>query len=438
MLGVSIVGGTVSEAFKQMVGISKPIPEALGGRTIKKYAMTDSNSVRISNTLWKMRGAALKIGQILSNMEDLVIPQTIKQAFERARREADIMPKAQVIEMLEKELGKEWQNKFSEFNLYPIAAASIGQVHEARLRNGKKVAVKIQYPGIAESIDSDFKNLKRLIRLLGIFPRGLYLDELMNNTRKELHEEWDYFVESEKQQTYKLLLHTPDYINDYYVPEIFKDASTKHILTQEFISGFPVDELYTYPQEIRDRAGELMLKLWIHELFLFKFMQTDPNPANFYYDVESNRINLIDMGAARHFKDDFVNKYFQIVYGAAINDKERIIEYSKQVGFLTGEENKQMLESHSKSAMFVGEPFKHKGHYFDFGDSDISKNLLKELPVMIKNRLSPPPQEVYSLHRKLSGAYFMWIKLKSRVNSRDLFRDVAEKFIRNNNLSHKF
>ena len=136
-------------------------------------------------------------------------------------------------------------------------------------------------------------------------------------------------------------------------------------------------------------------------------MQTDPNPANFYYDLETNQINLIDFGAAHKYKDRFVHDYFQIVNGSVEGDKDKIIEYSKKLGFLTGEENKQMLASHSKSALFIGEPFKHKGPYFDFGNSEISKGLLREIPVMLKNRLSPPPQEVYSLHRKLSGAYFM-------------------------------
>ena len=385
-LGVSIIGGTISEAFKQRVGLSKPLPEAEGGRALKRYAMTSSNSERLSSTLCKMRGAALKIGQILSNVEDHVIPNTIKQAFERARQEADIMPKYQVTEMLGRELGSDWEKNFSEFSLYPLAAASIGQVHEARLKDGTKVAVKVQYPGIEQSIESDFKNFKRLIDVLGIFPKSLYLDELMSNTSKELYEECDYFEEANKQIDYRQLLNIPDYENDYYVPRVYDDLSTKHILTQEFIYGVPIDELYTYPQAVRDRAGELLLKLCIHELFLLKFMQTDPNPANFYYDVNSKRINLIDCGAARYFDDDFVDQYFHIVYGAAINDTERIIEYSKSIGFLTGEENRMMLNAHAKSAMYIGEPFKHEGPFFDFGDADISQRLLEELPVMLQNR----------------------------------------------------
>ncbi|CAI2362267.1 unnamed protein product [Moneuplotes crassus] len=432
-LGISLVGGTISAALKQNLGISRPLPEVVGRRRLARYAMTDDNSNRLSNTLCKMRGAALKIGQILSNTEDSVIPPSMQRAFDKARQNADIMPKYQVIQMLERELGQDWESNFKEFNMYPIAAASIGQVHEGVLQDGTKVAIKIQYPNIARSIDSDFSNFKRLLKVLGAAPDSLYIDELFTNVKTELHEECDYIVEAEKQEYYKKMLDCENYTNDYYVPKVYDNLSTKHILTQEFINGLPIDELHNCPQTIRDRAGELLLKLCLHEIFLLKFMQTDPNPANFYYDLEENRFNLIDLGAAHHYKESFVHDYFQIVEGAVLGDKDKIIDYSKKLGFLTGEENRVMLESHSNSAMFIGEPFKHQDAFFDFGNSEISRKLIEEIPVMLRNRLSPPPQEVYSLHRKLSGAYFLCIKLKSRVNSRELFSEVSEKYKLANN-----
>ena len=160
-LGVSILGGTLSEALLQGIGVRERTQSTKSG--LRKYALNERNAERISLTLCKMRGAALKIGQILSNMEDSVIPPAIKQSLERARKEADIMPKEQVTKMLEQELGSDWQKEFRELNLYPIAAASIGQVHEGITKDGQKVAVKIQYPGVQKSIDSDMANFQRLI-----------------------------------------------------------------------------------------------------------------------------------------------------------------------------------------------------------------------------------------------------------------------------------
>ena len=124
------------------------------------------------------------------------MPPVIRDAMEKARSEADIMPIKQVVRNFERAFGADWQRHFKEVNLYPFAAASIGQVHEAVLADGLKVAMKMQYTGIANCIDADLDNFKLLIDVLGVFPRGLYLNELINVTRKELHHECDYTREA--------------------------------------------------------------------------------------------------------------------------------------------------------------------------------------------------------------------------------------------------
>ena len=144
-----------------------------------------------------MRGAALKIGQLLSTSEESVLPPILREAMEKARSSADIMPIADVVRIFEKAWGPEWQKNFKEINLYPFAAASIGQVHEAVLVDGTRVALKVQYTGIANSIDSDLDNFKMLVDVLGVFPRGLYIDELIRVSRHELRDECNYIREAE-------------------------------------------------------------------------------------------------------------------------------------------------------------------------------------------------------------------------------------------------
>ena len=116
----------------------------------------------------------------------------MRDAMEKARSEADIMPIKQVVRIFERMYGPSWQENFKEINLYPFAAASIGQVHEAVLADGTHVALKVQYTGISNSIDSDLDNFKMLVDVLGVFPRGLYIDELIRVSRVELHDECDY------------------------------------------------------------------------------------------------------------------------------------------------------------------------------------------------------------------------------------------------------
>ena len=154
--------------------------------------MNEKNAKRLAENFKKMRGGALKIGQILSTSEESVLPPVIRDAMEQARSEANIMTLKQVTQNFIRELGQDWQKNFKEVNLYPFAAASIGQVHEAILTNDMRVAIKMQYTGISNSIDSDLNNFKRIVDLLGVFPRGLYLNEAIDVARGELHWECDY------------------------------------------------------------------------------------------------------------------------------------------------------------------------------------------------------------------------------------------------------
>lgn len=354
------------------------------------------------------------------------MPEPIKQALEKARAEANIMPKSQLKKILKKEYGTNWKQKFSKFDEKPFAAASIGQVHFAETHSGERMAIKIQYPGVAQSIDSDLNNLKNLFNLFKIFPKGLYIDDLIKNLGNELRMECNYIEEAEKQRHFKEMFQEDKY---FFVPEVKREFCSNLILASQFVDGDNVDELDDVSQEIRDKVGSKILELCLRELFEFNYMQTDPNPANFFYDRERDRINLIDFGAARRFDKEFVDNYMKIVYSAATNDKETLLEYSKKIGFLNGKENEIMRDSHANATFAVGEPFNiNNEEIFDFGNQNLTKRIYKLLPLMLKHRLKAPPTEVYSLHRKLSGAYLICIKLKSRVKSKKMFFDLYDKF----------
>lgn len=170
------------------------------GSFVKTHILSKKNAEKLSMTLCKMRGAALKIGQALSMQEDYLVPPEIKEAFEKARQSANIMPEYQLEKVLREALGDNWEkDNFLEFNRRPFAAASIGQVHKGVLKDGRSVAMKVQYPGVAGSIDSDLNNLKRLMDYTGVFPKTMFLDDFIKNTRVELKEECDYVKEAEKQ-----------------------------------------------------------------------------------------------------------------------------------------------------------------------------------------------------------------------------------------------
>ena len=150
--------------------------------------MTPSNIRRVADELAKMRGAAMKVGQLISMDSGEFLPPELADIMARLRAEADFMPPRQLKQVLNAELSENWLSNFAHFDVRPIAAASIGQVHKARLKDGREVAIKVQYPGIARSIDSDVSNVGRLMKLSGLVPPGLELDPFLDEARKQLHE----------------------------------------------------------------------------------------------------------------------------------------------------------------------------------------------------------------------------------------------------------
>lgn len=175
-----------------------------------------------------------------------------------------------------------------------------------------------------------------------------------------------------------------------------------------------------------------MLELCFRELFEWKVMQTDPNPANYLYDKEQQRLNLLDFGAGRDFSDEFLGNYIEVIHGAYTSDRDKILDNSYKLGFLTGEENREMLNAHNTGVMIVGEPFRTptSEDLYDFGTAEFTEKVVQILPTMSKHRLTPPPQEVYSLHKKVVGTYLMCIKLRAQVPARKIFEETYENWQR--------
>lgn len=437
-LGLSMLSSATTSTIK-----SKIMNEE--NTSFKSHLINDKNSDRLSKTLCKMRGAALKFGQILSTFEDIVIPEPLRSALEKARQEANAMPKHQLLKTLSDDLGDNWESKFETFEIEPFAAASIGQVHFARIKNNNlilPVAVKIQFPGVAQSIESDLNNIKRVFKYLNIIPKGMYIDKLIDNLGTEIKEECDYFLEMDRQEHYKNLIANDKHLNKIFVvPEVYRDLSNNNIITSSFLHGVNVDELDNESQEVKDFVGEKLLELCLREIFIFKFMQTDPNPANFFLlkdpatqvnYAKNVKIGLLDFGAARDYKENFIKTYMNIVYNGTYFNKEKVIKFSQDLGFLTGFESEIMLNAHANSLFAIAEPFSQMvdniNQIFDFGNQKVTSRIYKELPIMLKHRLTSPPTEIYSLHRRLSGAYLMCIKLKSRVKSHLLFKNIIKEF----------
>jgi len=430
-LGVGIAFGTVGDLAGRLFGSGNE------GNPLS----SEANADRLAATLCRMRGAALKMGQMLSIQDESLLPPGLVRALNQVRQGADAMPNYQLVQQMESQLGIGWRRKFESFEESPFAAASIGQVHRATVRNKdgslRNVVVKVQYPGVANSIESDLRNLTMLVSLTGLAPKGLFLENVVRVGRDELKVECNYLNELANQQAFQTLVADDEFLrsNKFRVPDAIEELTTEQVIVSDYCPGGTIDKVKRMDQDERNRIGRAIMYLTMQELFVWRLMQTDPNWGNFLYDIGSRTTTLIDFGATREYPKDFVDGYLRIVWANANRDEPTLMDMSRKMGFLTGEENELMLQAHKLSGFTLGEPFAADDP-FDFEGSRISSRMSEHTSVFLKHRLTPPPEEVYTLHRKLAGAFMLCIKLGAHVRCRSLLEDIMRNHVFDDGMPH--
>ncbi|XP_018871629.2 atypical kinase COQ8B, mitochondrial isoform X5 [Gorilla gorilla gorilla] len=422
-LAVGLGLGVLAEMAKKSMPGGRLQSEGGSGLDSSPF-LSEANAERIVQTLCTVRGAALKVGQMLSIQDNSFISPQLQRIFERVRQSADFMPRWQMLRVLEEELGRDWQAKVASLEEVPFAAASIGQVHQGLLRDGTEVAVKIQYPGIAQSIQSDVQNLLVVLKMSAALPAGLFAEQSLQALQQELAWECDYRREAACAQNFRQLLANDPF---FRVPAVVKELCTTRVLGMELAGGVPLDQCRGLSQDLRNQICFQLLKLCLRELFEFRFMQTDPNWANFLYDASSHQVTLLDFGASREFGTEFTDHYIEVVKAAADGDRDCVLQKSRDLKFLTGFETKAFSDAHVEAVMILGEPFATQGPY-DFGSGETARRIQDLIPVLLRHRLCPPPEETYALHRKLAGAFLACAHLRAHIACRDLFQDTYHRY----------
>ena len=405
-----IAGGVAAGGLKALAQGKRP--------DLASLLMTPANGLRVTEGLSHLRGAALKLGQMLSMDSGAVLPEQLTAILARMRDDAQPMPPKQLQAVLNAEWGAGWYGRFQRFDVRPFAAASIGQVHRAVLPGGRMLAIKVQYPGVRDSIDSDVDNMASLMRLPGLLPRGMDLAPLMAEAKRQLHGEADYLAEAQHLARFRALLEgSPDFI----LPELEPDLCTAQVLAMSYVESAPLESLTTAPQSTRDRVAFALIDLVLRELFEFGVMQTDPNLANYRYHLKTGRIVLLDFGAVQPIAPDLTADFRRLLGVALDGDPGAIREAMLQIGYFapdTAPHHQDLIQSLFDMSMA---PLRQETP-FDFGQSDLLERLRdRGLALGTERDLAHvPPAATLFLHRKIAGTYLMAAKLGARVALRPM------------------
>lgn len=405
-----VLGGMAATGVRQMAQGQRPsLPDLL---------LTPRTARRIARDLGRMRGAAMKLGQMLSMDTGLVLPPEVTSILAALRDDAPHMPPKQLQEVLNAEWGPGWLKGFARFDVRPFAAASIGQVHRARTRDGRDLAIKVQYPGVRASIDSDIGNVATLLRLPGLMPGGMDLAPLLREARRQLHLEADYLSEARRLTAFCDLLAGSE---TFRLPELQPDLSTPQVLAMSYVEGQPIEALADAPQALRDHVASHLIDLVLRELFSFGLMQTDPNLANYRYDEASRRIVLLDFGAVMEIAPGLAQDFRDLLNAALDGDPAATRAAMLRIGYFdaaTAPRHQALIQEMFDAAMA---PLR-QSEPFDFGAADLIARLRDMgLAMGTERDLAhvPPPATLF-LHRKIGGIYLLATKLRARVSLRPM------------------
>ena len=408
----SIATKTVSNSIKNLTADEEQ-------KNAARSQLFQDIGIQIADTLGEMKGAVMKVGQIASQYKDIFPPEVAK-AISKLQRQAPAMPFAEIKAQVEKELGKPLDKIFKHFDETPFAAASIGQVHKAILPNGEQVVVKVQYPGVDEACESDLKQVRLALRLMGVLKIDRKLqDRLFQEIQESLDNELNYQIEAQNLEVARTFHAALD--DKIIIPQVFKDYSSRHILTLSLEQGESIETASTWSQRTRNTLGRRLLRAMGQEIFYLKRFHCDPHPGNFAFR-EDGSVIIYDYGGVKTLSSDVVYHFKQLIHAARAQDIAEI------------EQHLDALQAISALGKFPEDLYlqwlevlmRPLTTHYDFAENSAHHDGVELVKSSLKYwDVFKPSPDTLMVNRTVSGHYWNLIHLKVHDNLNDVFEELV-------------
>ena len=408
----SIATKTVSNSIKNLTADEEQ-------KNAARSQLFQDIGIQIADTLGEMKGAVMKVGQIASQYKDIFPPEVAK-AISKLQRQAPAMPFAEIKAQVEKELGKPLDKIFKHFDETPFAAASIGQVHKAILPNGEQVVVKVQYPGVDEACESDLKQVRLALRLMGVLKIDRKLqDRLFQEIQESLDNELNYQIEAQNLEVARTFHAALD--DKIIIPQVFKDYSSRHILTLSLEQGESIETASTWSQRTRNTLGRRLLRAMGQEIFYLKRFHCDPHPGNFAFR-EDGSVIIYDYGGVKTLSSDVVYHFKQLIHAARAQDIAEI------------EQHLDALQAISALGKFPEDLYlqwlevlmRPLTTHYDFAENSAHHDGVELVKSSLKYwDVFKPSPDTLMVNRTISGHYWNLIHLKVHDNLNNVFEELV-------------
>ncbi|MCE6006968.1 ABC1 kinase family protein [Acinetobacter soli] len=416
---MKLAGMTASIATKTVSNSIRHLTADEEQKLAAKTKLFQDIGIQIAETLGEMKGAVMKVGQIASQYKD-IFPPEVAQSIAKLQRQAPAVPFATIRTQVEKELGKPLDVAFQSFEPTPFAAASIGQVHRARLHDGQEVVVKVQYPGVDEACESDLKQVRLALRLMGVIKIDKKLqDKLFAEIQESLSDELNYEIEAQNLEVFKTFHQSLD--AKVVIPSVFKAYSTRRVLTLSLEPGESLETASTWPLEVRNTLARRLIRTLGQEMFYLKRFHCDSHPGNFAFRPDGTVV-IYDFGGVKTLSVEIVEHFKQLIYAARKHNIPVIEDHLEALQALA-------IKSSFPEELYIQwidvllrpltQPYNFAENSAYHDSVTLVKKSLKYWDVF------RPSPDTLMVNRTISGHYWNLIHLKVEDNLNDLFEELV-------------